>query len=379
MTSNLPVHITLEELLADLEPLVCCESPSADSAALHRCADLLAELGAARWGVPAARDEVGGTPVLRFGPADAPVLLLGHLDTVHATGTLDRVPYRVADGRITGPGVFDMKAGLVMALRAVAERSETAALLVTSDEEVGSPHSRAVIEEVARGAKAVLVLEASSGGRLKTARKGVSKYVLELRGRASHAGLEPEKGANACLALAHVVIAAAAHAVPADGTTVTPTVASAGTTANTVPDRGELAIDVRAATVAEQQRVDEGLRGLDTGVDDVELVVHGGINRPPMPNSASARLFELAQRAAADLGLGTIQGEHVGGGSDGNFTAAIGVATLDGLGAVGAGAHTEHEWVDAAGLVERTQVLIRLIDLIVEAEETQPPAEGDRT
>jgi glutamate carboxypeptidase len=378
MTSGLSASHAAD-LLADLEPLVRCESPSADVAALHRCADLVADLGAARLGAPAVRDEAGGKPVLRFGPADAPVLLLAHLDTVHPVGTLDRVPYQLADSRITGPGVFDMKAGLVMALHALAARPEAAALLVTSDEEIGSPDSRAVIEAAARGASAVLVLEASSGGRLKTARKGVSNYVLELRGRAAHAGLEPEKGANACMALAHVVLGTAALADPAAGTTVTPTVASAGTTANTVPDRAELALDVRAATAAEQQRVDDGLRALGTGVDDVALVVHGGINRPPLPTTASDRLFGLAQRAAAELGLGPIEGEQVGGGSDGNFTAALGVDTLDGLGAVGAGAHTEHEWADASALAERTALLIRLIDLITEPEPTQAlPAEGDR-
>lgn len=371
--------VSLAKLLADLQPLVCCESPSADVAALHRCASLVATIGAARLGAPAVRDEAGGKPVLRFGPADAPVLLLAHLDTVHPIGTLDRVPYQVAHGRITGPGVFDMKAGLVMALHAVAARPERAALLVTSDEEIGSPDSRAVIEAAARNASAVLVLEASSGGRLKTARKGVSSYLLELRGRAAHAGLEPEKGANACVALAHVVLGAAALADPAAGTTVTPTVASAGTTANTVPARAELALDVRAATAAEQRRADGGIRALGTGVEDVMLVVHGGINRPPLPATASARLFGLAQQAATELGLGPIEGEHVGGGSDGNFTAALGVHTLDGLGAVGAGAHTQHEWADTAALAERTALLIRLLDLITEAGSTQaPPPVGDR-
>lgn len=379
MTAGLSACLTAD-LLSDLEPLVRCESPSADVAALHRCAGLVAELGAARLGAPAVRDQAGGKPVLRFGPAGAPVLMLAHLDTVHPIGTLERVPYRVADGRITGPGVFDMKAGLVMALHVLAARPEAAALLVTSDEEIGSPGSRAVIEAAARGASAVLVLEASSGGRLKTARKGVSGYVLELRGRAAHAGLEPQKGANACVALAHVLLGAVALADPGAGTTVTPTVASAGTTANTVPDRAELTLDVRAATAAEQRRVDDGVRTLGTGVGDVTLAVHGGINRPPLPATASDRLFGLARRAGAELGLGPIEGEHVGGGSDGNFTAALGVETLDGLGAVGAGAHTEHEWADLAALAERTKLLIRLIDLITEDKRVQvPPAEGERT
>jgi glutamate carboxypeptidase len=214
------------ELLADLETLVRCESPSSDVAALHRCADLVAEIGATRLGAPPIRQEAGGKPVLRFGAEEAPVLLLGHLDTVHPIGTLARVPFAVTDGRVTGPGVFDMKAGLVMALHALAARPGSATLLVTSDEEIGSPDSRPVIEAAAGSARAVFVLEASSGGRLKTSRKGVSNYRLEIVGRAAHAGLEPEKGANACVALAHAVLAAADLADPAAGTTVTPPISA---------------------------------------------------------------------------------------------------------------------------------------------------------
>ena len=356
------------ELLADLETLVRCESPSSDVAALHRCADLVAEIGAARLGAPPIRQQVGGKPVLRFGAAEAPVLLLGHLDTVHPIGTLARVPFAVTDGRVTGPGVFDMKAGLVMALHALAARPGSATLLVTSDEEIGSPDSRPVIEAAAGSARAVFVLEASSGGRLKTSRKGVSNYRLEIVGRAAHAGLEPERGANACVALAHAVLAASDLADPAAGTTVTPTMASAGTTQNTVPAAAELALDVRAVTAGEQERVDAALRALASPVADVRLVLHGGINRPPLQQAASDRLFDLARQAAADIGIGPLEGEHVGGGSDGNFTAALGVETLDGLGAVGAGAHTEHEWADAAALTERTELLTKLIDLVAEID-----------
>ncbi|MQA77714.1 MAG: M20/M25/M40 family metallo-hydrolase [Streptosporangiales bacterium] len=357
----------LRGMLEDLERLICCESPSSDVETLHRCADVLAEIGTARLGAAPSRSEVGGKPVLRFGPPDPVVLLLGHLDTVHPLGTLAAVPYRVDGGRVYGPGVFDMKAGLVQALHAMAgaEHRGRIGLLVTSDEELGSPGSRPVIEDAARGAAAVLVLEASSEGRLKTVRKGVSNYELVLTGRAAHAGLEPEKGANACLGLAHAVIAVAALADPGAGTTVTPTVASAGTTSNTVPDRASLLVDARAATVAEQERVDAAMRALPSAVPGVGVELLGGINRPPLAAEASARLFALAQEVATELGAPPLEGAHVGGGSDGNFTAALGVDTLDGLGAVGDGAHTHHEWADVAELGERMRLVSRLADRIV--------------
>lgn len=354
-------------MLADLERLVRCESPSSDTDALHRCADVLAEIGTTRLGVAPVRTEAGGKPVLRFGPTDPAVLLLGHLDTVHPLGTLAVAPYRVADGRVYGPGVFDMKAGLVQALHAIAaaEHRGRVGLLVTSDEELGSPDSRPVIEAAARRTQAVLVLEASSGGRLKTARKGVSNYQMLFTGRAAHAGLEPEKGANACLALAHAVIAVAALADPGAGTTVTPTVASAGTTSNTVPDQASLLIDVRAATIAEQERVHAAMRALASAVPEVRLELLGGINRPPLAPEMSAQLFAVAQEVAAELGWPALEGAHVGGGSDGNFTAGLGVGTLDGLGAVGDGAHTRHEWAEVAALAQRTRLLSRLVDRIV--------------
>lgn len=357
---------TLAELmLADLEQLIRCESPSSDPDALRRCADLLTDIGTARLGSAPVRSEAGGKPVLRFGPADPTVLLLGHLDTVHPHGTLAEAPYRVDEGRVYGPGVFDMKAGLVQALHAMAraEHRDEVALLVTSDEELGSPDSRSVIEAAALGTKAVLVLEASSAGRLKTARKGVSNYELVFTGRAAHAGLEPEKGANACLAMAHAVIAVAGLA--SEGTTVTPTVASAGTTSNTVPDQASLLVDVRALTSAEQERVDLAIRAVVSEVPDVRLEVLGGINRPPLDPESSARLFDLAQEVAAELDLPALESAHVGGGSDGNFTAGLGIDTLDGLGAVGDGAHTRHEWTDVAALVDRTRLVSALVDRIV--------------
>ena len=361
---------SVDLMLADLERLVRCESPSSDLDAVHRCADLLVEIGHDRLGATATRTVVGGRPVVQFGPAEPAVLLLGHLDTVHPLGTLMTTPYRVADGRAHGPGVLDMKGGLVQALHAIpnARHGHDVGLLVTSDEELGSPDSRPFIEEAAKRAGAVLVLESSRGGRLKSARKGVSQYDLQVTGRAAHAGLDPDRGANACLGLAHAVLAIADLADAGRGTTVTPTVASAGTTANTVPDRAAVLVDVRAASVAEQERVDDGMRALTSALAGVSLDLRGGINRPPLAPQASERLLGIAQEVAAELGWPALEGAHVGGGSDGNFTAALGIETLDGLGAVGDGEHTVTEWADVAALAERTELLSRLIDRIVEVE-----------
>lgn len=370
-----------DAMLADLQRLVTTESPSTDHDALHRCADVLAEIGTVLLGTAPERIEAGGRPVLRFGPAGASVLLLGHLDTVHPLGTLERMPYRVDGGHVYGPGVLDMKIGLVQGLHALAATARTGrvALLVTADEELGSPDSRPIIEEAARGAGAVFVLEPSAGGKVKIARKGVSRYELELTGRAAHAGLNPGQGANACLGLAHAAVLAADLADAEAGTTVTPTLASAGTSGNTVPDSARLALDVRAVTAGEQQRVDQALRALTEPVAGVRVTVHGGINRPPMPSSAGEALFERARETAARLGLGELDCQHVGGGSDGNFTAALGVPTLDGLGAVGAGAHTEREWAEVAAIADRAAVLADLLETTLGTLDRDESTKGERS
>lgn len=350
-----------DELLADLETLVRCESPSSDPSGLRRCADLIATLAELRGCGPTRRIDLAGRPVLRIGPLEAPVLLLGHLDTVHPLGTLARNPWRVADGRAYGPGVFDMKAGIVIGLHALAASSGLASFLITSDEELGSPVCRPVIEQAAAAATAVLVVEPSQGGALKTARKAVSNYVLRFRGRAAHAGLEPERGANACLALAEAALAMSKLSDPAHGTTVTPTMASAGTAANAVPETATLHVDARAVSAAEQARVDRRLRAFSTSVHGVSIEIDGGPNRPPLAPAASARLFRLAQLTASRLGMPELHGAAVGGGSDGNFTAALGIPTLDGLGSTGGGAHTPGEWVLLASLPQRTALLAGLI------------------
>lgn len=368
-----PAGIATEAIAGTIRRFVECESPSSDQAAVALSADVVATLGEELLGAAPERIVLDGVTHVRwhFGP-ETRVLVLAHHDTVWPTGTLARLPFAERDGVITGPGCFDMKAGLAMALHAVAALPERdgVTVLVTGDEELGSPSSRGLIEDTARGARAALVLEASAdGGALKLERKGVSLYEVVVDGLAAHAGLEPERGVNATVELAHEVLAVAALADPAIGTSVTPTVAGSGSTTNTVPSHASLWIDVRARTAAEQERVDRALRAIAPTLPGASREVRGGINRPPLEAAASADLFARAQRLAARLGLAPLDGVAVGGASDGNFTAGAGVPTLDGLGAVGGGAHAEHEHVVVAELAPRTRLLAELIaELLAEPE-----------
>jgi glutamate carboxypeptidase len=360
MTAALPL------LLADIETLVTCESPSADHDAVAVSAGVVAELGTARTGVRPERIVIEGRSHLRwrFGQGPSRVLLLGHHDTVWPVGSLTSHPFTVASGVLRGPGCFDMKAGLAMAFHAVAALPDPSGitLLVTGDEELGSPTSRALIEDEAAGRDAALVLEASGdGGALKTGRKGVSHYEVRTWGRAAHAGLEPERGINAGIELAHQVLAVTTLADAALGTSVTPTVLSAGTTTNTVPGQGRFALDVRVAERPEQARVDAAVRALRPVLPGARLEVSGGPNRPPLEQAASAALFGRAVLLAARLGLPEPTGSFVGGASDGNFTAGVGTPTLDGLGAVGGGAHADDEHVLIAELPARTALLAALL------------------
>jgi glutamate carboxypeptidase len=354
----------LTELLADVRALVECESPSSDLAAVARSADVVARVGTARLGSAPERLVLDGRSHLRWrlGPGPSRILLLGHHDTVWPLGSLAARPFAVTDGVLRGPGCFDMKAGLAMAFQAAAGL-DGVTLLVTGDEELGSPSSRELIEEEARRAEAVLVLEASApGGALKTERKGVSLYDVRVLGRAAHAGLEPEQGVNATVELAHQVRLVSALSDPRRGTTVTPTTARAGTTTNTVPAEGSFSVDVRVRSKAEQDRVDDAMRQLSPVLPDAVVEVTGGPNRPPLDAAASAALYERACAVAVRLGLETPAAGAVGGASDGNLTAGVGTPTLDGLGAVGGGAHAEDEHVVVDMLRARTALLRRLIE-----------------
>jgi glutamate carboxypeptidase len=358
---------TQAEMVSVLERLVTAETPSNDlhliDIGMRLAAQIIEEITGA---VPEFLD-VGGRPLLRVRGADGGVLVLCHLDTVWPAGTIARWPFAVSDGRATGPGAFDMKAGLVQALFAMRELADASGvtLLVTADEEIGSPSSQAFIEDEARRARCVLVLEPGLGERVKVARKGISMYKLSITGRAAHAGLEPERGINALVELAAQIPVIAAISDTAVGTTVTPTRAQAGTVINTVPAAAEVDIDVRAWSIAEQERVDTAIRGLTPTLPGALLAIGGGINRPPLEERRSVALVQLAEECAAELGSPPLGTARVGGASDGNFTGAIGVPTLDGLGAVGNGAHAEGEYVEVAMMPARAALLRALITRIL--------------
>ena len=359
-------------LLETLEALVTAESPSTDKAALDRCGALLARrldaLGATVERL--TRPDAGDHIVARFGAAaDRPVLLLGHFDTVWAVGQLQRMPYRVDDGRLYGPGVFDMKAGIAVAMLAVRLVRELlpqrppVTMIWTTDEEIGSRTSRSAIEEEARRSRAVLVLEPSlPGGAVKTQRKGCGDFELTVHGIAAHAGIEPGKGANAIHELAHQVVAIAALQDPTRGISVNVNVASGGTRTNVVADRATASIDVRVPSAEDARRVESALRALEPRTAGTRLELSGGFGRPPLERTAEvARLYALAREVAAESGVDLQEG-GTGGGSDGNFTAALGVPTLDGLGPRGDGAHALHEHVIVADLAWRAAFLAGLVE-----------------
>jgi glutamate carboxypeptidase len=345
-------QISTEAMLADLRQLVEVESPSRDLAALEESAEAVAEILEKRLGGTAVLlPGEAGTHVRWSGGGTPRVLVLGHHDTVFPKGTLATRPFQVADGRATGPGVFDMLGGLVQAVHGLAALDDLSGveILVTADEEVGSGTSRALIEELAQECGAVLVFEgAAEGGGLKTGRKGCGTFRVSIEGRAAHAGLEPAAGVNALVEAAHQVLAIAALSRSEVGTTVTPTVAAAGTSDNVVPAEAMVLVDVRVESVAEKERVEAAFAALAPYLPGAQVKVQGTVGRPPMPESAAAELFAMAQRLQPG-----IEGKAVGGGSDGNFTAALGVPTLDGLGAVGGGAHADHEYLVVDAMVER--------------------------
>ena len=360
-------HLTsrLPRMVDDLGALVSVESPSEDVVACRAAVDAAAVLGAALLGERPEVVEVSGRAHLRwrFGRAGR-VLLVGHLDTVWPLGTLAERPFRLDGDVATGPGCFDMKAGVVQAFHALTTLDDLDGIevLLTTDEELGSQTSRHLVEEGARRAQAALVCEPSGdGGALKLGRKGTGMYSLVVSGRSAHAGLEPEKGANALIEAAHLVLALERVGRPEVGTTVTPTVAASGTATNVVPAEARVEVDVRVARPAEADRVDAAMRALETTVAGCRLEVLGGPNRPPLPETASAELWARAQAVAAGLGLPPLSGVTVGGGSDGNFTAAVGCPTLDGLGPVGGGAHAESEHVVVPAMPERAALLAELV------------------
>ncbi|MFE4859019.1 M20 family metallopeptidase [Streptomyces sp. NPDC056670] len=360
MTMHKAVPVGVDAMIEDLRTLVEVESPSRDREALAASAKTVAAFIENRLGGRAALVESAAGPHVHWsGGGDPLVLILGHHDTVFPLGTLERRPFKVENGHATGPGVFDMLGGLVQAVHGLAALEDRSGveILVTADEEVGSHASRALIEERALACGAVLVFEgAADGGGLKTGRKGCGTFRVSITGRASHAGLEPAAGVNALVEAAHQVLDIAALGRPEIGTTVTPTVAAAGTLDNVVPAHATVVVDVRVESAGEKARIEAAFAALAPHLAEAEITVEGAVGRPPMPESASAELFALARELVPG-----IEGVAVGGGSDGNFTAALGVATLDGLGAVGGGAHADHEYLVVDTMAERANLVTGLV------------------
>jgi glutamate carboxypeptidase len=355
-------------LVADLLALSAHDAPSGDRKASAGAVEWLAGR-LERLGAEVIAHEVSTGVVLdgRLGPREGvPILVLCHYDTVWPTGTAAQRPPREEGGTVHGPGVFDMRGGIVAALAAVeqaAPHGRALRILLTPDEETGSSGSRELIVTAARTAELVLVTEPPlPGGALKTSRKGWASYVLRVGGRAAHAGLEPEAGASAVDELVDVLVRVREIARPESGTTVNAGVIGGGSAANVVADSAWAEIDVRAVAVDEQERVDAALQALRARRPGTSVEVETSVMRPPMERTpAIAAAFERAQAIAAELGLHLEEG-GAGGASDGNLVAPLGVAVLDGLGPEGAGAHALDERVVARSLAERAALIARLIE-----------------
>ena len=358
------IHDTLYELVLQ-------ESPSEDPPAVNAAMGL-AERWGRQLGARAKRHkqrEFGDVLELRFGPSRStrkPVLLLGHLDTVWPMGTLANMPWREAEGRYWGPGVLDMKAGVVMALAAISTLREMKStrpvtLLLNSDEEVGSPISRPITERLALESAVVFVLEPAQGLGYKTARKGVGQYHVQVTGVGAHSGVDFERGHSAVLELAKLVQTISSFTNLPRKLTVNCGVIAGGTRSNVVASSAHAEVDVRIARASDAPYVEKLFRGLKVSDPHCKLTITGGINRPPMERKAGTiALFRKAYALAAELGF-VLDEAATGGGSDGNFTAALGVPTLDGMGAVGDGAHAAHESVVIEHLVPRTALLAAMV------------------
>jgi glutamate carboxypeptidase len=357
-------------LVETIEALARLESPSTDKTAVDACGRELEARLSALGGCVERRPQGRSGDHLRaqFGDGDRQVLVLGHFDTVWPVGQLARMPIRREGGRLHGPGTFDMKAGIaigMLAVRAVFERrvpSPRVVMLWTTDEEVGSRSSRDLIEQEARASAAVFVLEPSlPGGAVKTARKGCGEFELVVRGVAAHAGIDPGKGASAIHELARQIAAVERLQDHARGISVNVGLVSGGTRANVVAEEARAVVDVRAPSMEDARRIETAMASLRTETARTEVSVRGGFERPPLErNPGVVRLYERARGIADALGRPLEEGA-TGGGSDGNFTAALGVPTLDGLGAVGDGAHAIHEHVVIDELPWRAALVAGLI------------------
>ena len=367
-----------EQIIQTIRQLVEIESPSDNKEAVDRMGSLLA----GRFEGLGGHSKFHRTP--GFGDhlqvdfagkkSGKPVMLLGHLDTVYPLGALATMPFRVADGRVWGPGSFDMKSGIAFMLHAIEalrawhedQLPRPVTILLVSDEEVGSDTSRRITESLAQKSAAVLVLEPSHGpkGAVKTARKGVGEYVLKVTGKAAHSGLDFEKGHSAIIELSRQVLEISKLVDLKKGITLNVGTVQGGTRSNVIPAEASAVLDVRVARAKDAAVIDRKLRALKPFNRQCKLQIQGGVNRPPMERTAGvAALYEKASMIAKQLGW-KLEECAVGGGSDGNFTAGLGIPTLDGLGAVGEGAHATHESIQISELVRRTALLAELIERV---------------
>lgn len=363
-------------MLELIQRMVEIESPSDNKAAVDRMGAFLAQefqrLGG-RVKVHPAKD-YGDHLQIEFKGTDGqkPIMLLGHFDTVWPLGTLAKMPFRMEGGRAFGPGILDMKAGIAMmmfALRALKESQAShrpVTIFLDTDEEVESESSRPITESIASECEAVLVLEPAQGpqGFLKTSRKGVGDFTIRVHGRASHSGVDFEKGQSAIIELARQILEVAKFVDLSRGITVNPGVIQGGTRSNVIAAEAWAEVDIRVTRMADKADLEEKFTGLRPFNQQCKLEVTGGLNRPPMERTAgTVRLLEMAQGLARDLGM-DLGESSTGGGSDGNFTSALGIPTLDGLGAVGEGAHAVNESVQLDETPRRTAVLAGLIESI---------------
>ncbi len=375
MSAEQTVRFNAADMLEGLRAWVACESPTYQAASVNGMMDIVqAQAEAAGLAVSRipGRDCLGDMIRVDAGPQNGrkAVLVLSHLDTVHPLGTLaNELPIRREGDRLYGPGVYDMKGGAYLAFQAFQAVAKDAGLtrpiayLFTPDEEIGSPTSRSVIEDMARGASHVLVTEPGrDGGKVVTARKGVGRFVVKVEGRPAHAGTRHELGRSAIREAAHQILFVEGLTDYARGVTTTVGQVSGGTAANVIPRFAEFEVDLRVRTVADGEAFAKTILGLTPRDPDVTVSVTGGMNRPPMERSAGiAGLFEAARSLAAEIGFTLDEVPMTGGGSDGNFTAALGVPTLDGLGIDGDGAHTLQEYGLISSLAPRAELMARLL------------------
>jgi glutamate carboxypeptidase len=366
-----------ERVLERLRGYVEFESPSGDikrvNALGDRIAGDLAGAGATiewfdgpGWGRHMRASVEGADPLLE------PVLIIGHFDTVHAVGSLETMPFRVDSERASGPGIFDMKAGIALTVEVLQQMRaagtkprRTVRALFTCDEEVGSRSSRPLIEESARGSAAVLVLEPSlPGGAAKTGRKGVASYTIRITGKAAHAGIEPDRGVSAITELAHQIMRVLSFADRAKGTTTSVGVVRGGTKVNVIAAEAYAEVDVRTSTMAEAERIKSAMSSLTPTLPGATVHVEEHDSRPPLERTPGVvALYEKARAAAHDLGFELGEGS-TGGGSDGNLTAALGIPTLDGLGVQGGGAHAIDEHILVADIPRRVALINRLLETL---------------